>query len=233
MSRFRTRKLYPNGFSFWQFFKHQAINTFHLIIVFGIISVFVFALFDRSAEAQEPLTFSFIAPYREIKLRLGTTWILPGGSEQQNTALRVYQDALRERGITDPEALLYGSALLVHENEKLTVDRVSFTGYDFGLCQMNTGKVPSRVFMKQHPEWLDLKKQAGWCADRFVKTYDKYNKSIFRAVVQNHCPACAAKGKDSTSIRVRGKDGKPHSVPLKPPYFERVKLTTKKLSPLL
>ena len=152
-------------------------------------------------------------------------WRLPGGSEQQNAALRVYQDALKARGVTDPEALHLGAALLVHENEKLTVDRISFTGFDFGLCQMNTGKVPSRIFMQLHPEWLDVKKQAGWCADRFVKTYDKYDQSIFRAVVQNHCPACAAKGVDSKSFRWHGK-----SVPLKPPYYQRVKITAKKLT---
>jgi hypothetical protein len=152
-------------------------------------------------------------------------WQLPGGTDQQNKALRIYQDALKARGVTDPEALKYGSALLVHENEKLTVDRISFTGFDFGLCQMNTGKVPSRIFMKQHPEWLDVKKQANWCADRFVQTYDKYHQDIFRAVVQNHCPACARKGKDSTSFRWHGK-----SVPLIPPYFQRVKITSAKLS---
>lgn len=153
------------------------------------------------------------------------TWQLVGGSAQQNHVLAVFQDALRKRGIKDTEALKYAAALLVHENEKLTVDRISFTGFDFGICQKNTSPMASRTYLKKHPEWLDLNMQVAFCADRFAAAYDEYGQSIFRAVVQNHCPACAAAGIDSTRVRIKGK-----SVPLKPPYYQRVKLTAMKLT---
>lgn len=54
MSRFKTRQMYPRGFSFRQYFKHQFWNSFHVLILAGIFAIFCFGLFDRSAQAHLP-----------------------------------------------------------------------------------------------------------------------------------------------------------------------------------
>jgi len=199
MSRFKTRTLYPDGFSLWQFIKHQSVNTFHLVIVFGIISVFVFALFDRSAQAQEPLTFSFIAPYREIKIPFPGYWQLSEKDDAgyKNERIRFYQDLLKERGVSDRETLKLLTAQLLQENGALAEDRDGDHGCSIGIPQYNAcahHRMNAKRYRALNPEWNDWRFQMTWMADQTVKTLQAFDGKTKCAIIHHNRPASAWNG---------------------------------------
>lgn len=168
------------------------------------------------------LYFATELPWREIKLPVPKKgyWLLPGGNDHQNNVLQKYQDALRLKGIEDEDTLKYASALIVHENEKLTTDRLGDSGHSFGICQKNLGRGWAADFLAKNPEWDTVDKQVEYCADRFASALKTY-KTTFRAVVEHNCPACAEAAVDACY-----EGGKRRKVC----YFQRVVNATFKLS---
>lgn len=186
-----------------------------------------------SAKEEAVLTFNPAVDQLEISFS-GSFWGLMGGTEQQNDTLKRYQEYLRSKGIDDIETLRKASAILVHENEKLTFDRTHDNNLGFGICGRYVG-VHFNTFKRTHPEEVTPEAQIRWCGDRFIHSLDKYkNKTSakkvqmpdgrwiettdrdFRVWIFNNCPACANRGQNTTH--------------LKPPYFQRVQYSYEKLS---
>lgn len=161
-------------------------------------------------------------------------WGLTGGTKQQNETLRMYQDYLRSKKINDIETLRRAAAILVHENESLTFDRTHDGNLGFGICGRYV-KIPFAKYKVLHPEEVSPEGQIRWCGDRFISSLEKYKDKTsekkvkmpdgrlikttdrdFRVWVYNNCPACAARGQNTTH--------------LKPPYFQRVQYSYEKLS---
>jgi hypothetical protein len=169
-------------------------------------------------------------------------WQLPGGNPHQNKVLKLYQDALKAKGVTDQEALHYGAAVLISENEPLTLDRLGDSGHAFGICQKSVRPQYAKDFLKKHPEWKTVEKQIDFCTQRFADAWARFKsltaphrivtpkkevvlvpEGVFRAAVENNCPACSRAGVDSTRANHK---------PLVPSYFNRVHIAAAKLFPL-
>lgn len=164
---------------------------------------------------------------------------LPGpGMEYRNSVLKSYQDYLISKGITDVELLRRASAILVHENESLDPNRTHDDHLGFGICGRYV-KIKYERYKVLYPQEVTLDAQIRWCGDRFVHYYNLYKgmkaerieympapdsrkivttEGMFRLWVSHNCPACAAKGQNTTH--------------LKPPYFQRVQYAYEKLKVL-
>lgn len=159
---------------------------------------------------------------------------LPGeGMESRNSVLARYQDYLISKGISDTDILRRASAILVHENERLDYTRTHDSHLGFGICGRYV-KVPYGTYKLKNPDQVTLEGQIQWCGDRFIHYYNLYKDKVserveympdnrkivttegmFRLWVSHNCPACAAKGKNTSH--------------LKPPYFQRVQYAYEKL----
>lgn len=213
-------------------------DTFFNRLQLGIISTVVLTsllALSRLAYAHEEAVLTFNPEVNELEISFtGSFWGLVGGTEQQNDTLKRYQEYLRSKGINDIETLRRASAILVHENEKLTFDRTHDDNMGFGICGRYVG-IHFSVYKRTHPEEATPEAQIRWCGDRFIyslKTYkhkDAQKKvqmpegrwitttdGDFRIWIYNNCPACARDGRNTTH--------------LKPPYFQRVQYSYEKLS---
>lgn len=199
MSRFRTRQMYPRGFSFWRFFSHQFWNSIHLIVVFTIVGIIAFALFDRSAQAQEPLSFHFVFPFREIKIPFPGYWQLSQKDDAgyKNERIRFYQDLLKDRGVSDRETLKLLTAQLLQENGALAEDRDGDHGCSIGIPQYNAcahHRMNAKRYREIHPEWNDWRFQMTWMADQTVKTLQAFDGNAKCAIIHHNRPASAYNG---------------------------------------
>lgn len=187
------------------------------------------------SEAKESLKFSPKVENVDINIPQDHGfWKLPGGTPAQNSTLVRYQRYLISKGVHDKDLLRRASAILVHENESLTFDRMHDGNLGFGLCGRYVG-IPYKKFRELHPEEVTLEAQIQWCGDRFISSMEKFenktaSKSVkmpdgrvikttdrdFRVWVYNNCPACAYRGVNTSH--------------LKPQYFQRVQYSYEKLS---
>jgi hypothetical protein len=122
----------------------------------------------------------------------------PGYAPYKNQVLRKWQDALRERGITDKEELKVYVAQAIQENGALSPDVVGDAGCSLGLPQRNFcshAKISAATARKKWPEWKTVDFQLDWFADRSKTFRDQY--SLKWAVTAHNCPACAAAKRDN------------------------------------
>lgn len=211
------------------FFKRMQMIIMSTLIVTSVLALRSVVL------AREELRFNPIITHDEITIEQEKGyWKLPGGTHAQNSTLIRYQRYLISQGITDRELLRRASAILVHENEKLSFDRTHDNNLGFGICGRYVG-VHYNTFKRTHPEEVTPEAQIKWCGDRFIASLDKYKHKTekkkvqmpdgrwisttdrdFRVWVHNNCPACAYAGVNTTH--------------LDPPYFQRVQFSYEKLS---
>jgi hypothetical protein len=175
------------------------------------------------AKAAEPeLHFGGKLPEYEIDLPFLTDdkfWQLPKGPEYKNRTLVDCQKALKAKGVTDSQALRYGCSIWLHENGAMAPDLIHPGGTAFGLCGRNVGN--AKVWIAAHPKESSYEGQVEYCSSRFAKAYKNYSSSLFRAVVEHHCPSCALANQNS--CKERGKI-------LNKCYFQRVTDTANRLA---
>lgn len=126
-------------------------------------------------------------------------WQLEGGTAHQKSILKQCQERLVVKGVLDPEALKYGCAIYLAENEPMNPLRLGDGGHSFGICQKNLGRKFAKDFLEANPEWKTVDVQLDYCTSRFAKAWKKYG-NVFQATVEHNLPAAAARNKDACHI---------------------------------
>jgi hypothetical protein len=154
-------------------------------------------------EKAEAETFAFAPKITIPKLRpiaTGSYWKLIHEEPYKNARLAEYQDMLRARGITDPQALKLLVAQLYQENGAVTADRIGDHGCSFGLIQFNAcvhEHVTAKRFLQLHPEWQDYRFQLAVMADSVADRYRQFHGNMMQVIVAHNSPAAARRGTDT------------------------------------
>lgn len=117
----------------------------------------------------------------------------PSYAPYKNDILREFEDALRDRGITDSEQLHVFAAQAMQENGSLSPLTIGDHGCSLGLPQRNfcsAAGISAAKAMKKWPEWQTLEFQIAWFADAAKGNLDAYG-DLEWAVVAHNCPHCA------------------------------------------
>ncbi len=171
---------------------------------FGLILIGVVMAVTPHTRADEILTFNPEIPAGfsiELPKPQSEHFVWKGQPEYKQERLAYYQDQLRERGITDPEAIKLFVAQVVQENGALAEDVMGDHNCSVGIPQRNVCNYgyTATSFVKKYPEWQDWRFQIRWLADSAKAQYDKYNGDMFRAIVAHNCPACAAANRNTNA----------------------------------
>ena len=122
--------------------------------------------------------------------------------QYKNDILIQYQKALKVRGVASQYALKMFVQQLVQENGAL--DPYSTHG-DFGcavgipqlyVCSEKKPGYFAKHFLKEHPEWLTVRYQINYMADRTSDALARYKGNVKLAVISHNCPDCAAHNTD-------------------------------------
>ncbi len=143
---------------------------------------------------------------------------LLGATDYQNSVIEKCQKYLTKKGV-EKDAVKYGCAILLSENEKMTTDRIGDQGHAFGICQKNLGRSYAKDFLRKNPEWKNLDTQMEYCTQRFADAWKKYKantkirkvvmpdrtvvkvpEGLFQATVQHNSPLAASKKEDACHI---------------------------------
>ena len=119
-----------------------------------------------------------------------TVWQWKDAEPYKNDMLRLYQQKLHERGISDTKIFV---AQIVQENGKLEADVIGDSGCSIGIPQYNACKkhnVSAKRWIELHPEWATADHQLEWLADQ-VAWRTKDFKSEWSQVVNHNCPVCS------------------------------------------
>jgi hypothetical protein len=111
----------------------------------------------------------------------------------KNDILKKWQNALRERGITDQSYLQLLTAQALQENGALSPDVVGDGGCSLGLPQRNFcshAGIYASTAVKRWPEWKDIDFQIDWFADN-MKRHLEEQGDIKWAVIAHNRPASA------------------------------------------
>lgn len=173
-------------------------------------------LFPVSLAKQYSFLASWRLPEREIRLpaakktpKASGYWLPSDAPEYKNERLSLYQDLLKERGITDPKHLKLFVAQILQENGALSEDVDGDHGCSIGIPQRNVclfrdpvtkKKFTAKTFRDRYPEWRDWRTQLNWLADSAAKTYSRYDKNVFQAITHHNCPACAQAAVDACYV---------------------------------
>lgn len=111
----------------------------------------------------------------------------------KNDILKKWQDALRERDITDKSYLQLLAAQALQENGALSPTVIGDNGCSLGLPQRNFcshAGISAKTALRKWPEWHDLDFQIEWFADAMKKNLDEYGE-IQWAIIDHNRPASA------------------------------------------
>ena len=136
-------------------------------------------------------------------------WVLPPDEEEYKSGrLRVYQNLLRARGITDLETLRLLTAHPMIEVGSLDPSVDGDHGCSAGIPQLHVCShfgISAKTFRSRHPEWKTWEYQMQFMATEMVKRIKKYG-DVRLAIISWNLPAAANAGVDT-----------------KARYFEKVK----------
>lgn len=113
----------------------------------------------------------------------------------KNDILKKWQDALRERGISDVWQLKIFTAQAMAENGALSPDVIGDSGCSLGLPQRNFcshAGITAKTALKKWPEWKGIDFQLSWFSKAVKSNLDRYS-DIEWAVTTHNCPSCAQK----------------------------------------
>jgi len=118
-----------------------------------------------------------------------TVWQWKDAEPYKNDILKLYQQKLHERGVTDTQIFV---AQIVQENGKLEADVIGDHGCSIGIPQYNAcakHKVSARRWIELHPEWATVDHQLDWLADQVKRRTDTFS-SEWSKIVDHNCPLC-------------------------------------------
>jgi len=177
-----------------------AICFLVLAIVCATVSI-VHASPPELTDRGTHLTFAPETPEVEIGLPQSGYWLIREDDSMfapyKNDILKKWQDALRERGITDQAELQLLTAQALRENGSLSPTRIGDSGCSLGLPQRHfcsaANGMTAKQALKKWPEWHDLDFQINWFADAMKRNLDLENEQIKWAIIRHNRPASAAK----------------------------------------
>lgn len=118
-----------------------------------------------------------------------TVWQWEGAEPYKNDVLRLYQQKLRARGITNTRIFV---AQIVQENGAMAANVIGDKGCSIGIPQYNACSkhhVSAKRWIELHPEWATADHQLEWLADQ-VEWRTRDLKTEWSQIVNHNCPLC-------------------------------------------
>ena len=187
---------------------HRALIFVGKSLIHFVVWSIIFLKIFNHAEAA-PLAFGNILLGKEYRVSFVPSgyWQAPKEPSYKNERLHVYQDLLKNRGITNRDHLKLFVAQLLQENGAVSENVDGDNGCSIGIPQRNVCLYgyTAKSFRKKYPNWKTWETQMKWMADYTVQNYKKYDGNPKCTIIHHNRPASARNGCRDTAARYYGK----------------------------